>query len=67
LAPFSFAAGNFSRQRVEVRQPGRPEPVEPVVDLDIYRAFDPLSWMELSFVPEGNDAERKLLMWERGV
>jgi hypothetical protein len=33
LAPFSFAAGNFSRQRVEARQPGCPEPVEPVVDV----------------------------------
>jgi len=32
LAPFSFAASNFSRQRVEARQPKCPEPVEPVVD-----------------------------------
>jgi hypothetical protein len=32
LAAFSFAASNFSRQRVEARQPKCPEPVEPVVD-----------------------------------
>jgi hypothetical protein len=90
LAPFSFAASNFRGQRIEARQPQRPESVEPVVDfskpaglhgvdaapprrrwafptLMFTALFNQLSSMKFSFVPEGSDADRKLLMRERGL
>ncbi|MGY3535569.1 hypothetical protein [Bradyrhizobium sp. USDA 4452] len=33
MAPLSFATCDFSRERIEMRQPECPEPIEPVVDL----------------------------------